>query len=282
MSTAPEALSAVYTRLVARDADGRPATAHDVAVELRKLVPQGREEAGRALRRLLEAHFGEQAEEQRRRLTRSLEEVAPEQARELRESVSPDPATPPSTRSIPRPRASTASIADATGENPVSDGEGAGAAPRAGVAGVAGVAATTRELRPWPWLFAAALVLGGVGVWRATSGDAAAPRSAPLVEPSAAVPATTEIPGTATPAKMEIPGTATATAIATAVASASASAPATARAPGSALGGRATASIPAVTPRASATVSAKPAVSPPSTGSPSTPKPPPDVDDHPF
>lgn len=75
--SAPSDLCALYTRLVARDAEDRPATAHDVAEELRKLVPQGRDEAARAMRELLAAHFGEQAQAQRSLLTTSLEEVAP-------------------------------------------------------------------------------------------------------------------------------------------------------------------------------------------------------------
>ena len=45
--SAPPEMCALYMRLVARDAKDRPATAHDVAEELRKLVPQGRDEAAR-------------------------------------------------------------------------------------------------------------------------------------------------------------------------------------------------------------------------------------------
>jgi serine/threonine protein kinase len=292
----PAALCALYTRLVAREVRERPATALEVAEELRALVPQGREEAARSLRRLLDAHFGDQAEEQRRHLTRSLEEVAPEQARELRESVSPDPAMPPSTRGAPRERASTASIADATGENPVSNGDAAHAGGRAatGVAGVDGLAAATRGSRPWPWLLGGALLLAGVGVWRATSGgnpDVAGPSPPP--ERS----------------KMPLSSTATAkrsvmapASEATAPAAVAASAPSVASVSASA--SSASASVPAIasvfaapltpaarpvsprpaalasSPRAAASVSAKPVVSSPSP--PSAQKPPPDVDDHPF
>ena len=270
----PAALCALYTRLVAREAKERPATAHDVAEELRELVPQGREEAARALRRLLDAHFGGQAEEQRRRLTRSLEEVAPAQARELRESVSPEPATPPSTRSIPRARGSTASVADATGENPASNGDAADAGGRT-AAGVEGVAATTRESRPWLWLFAAALLLGGLGVWRATSGGGNdEPRPSPPAERSV-------LPATATATASPSPP-ASAPAFTLASASASAFAPASASARPASPRPAAPALAPSLRGSAtvSAPVSAKPVVPPPPPAS--AQKPPPDVDDHPF
>ena len=279
----PTPLCALYTRLVAREAKERPATAHDVAEELRALVPEGREEASRSLRRLLDAHFGGQAAEQRRRLTRALEEVAPEQARELRESVSPDPATPPSTRSAPRARASTASIADATGENPASDGDAADAGGRA-AAGVAGIAATTRESRPWLWLFAAAVLLGGVGVgvWQATSGgDHDVPKPSPAVERSVVPSTPTAAPTASPPAPaLEVASalpSASAAAAAAASVSVSASATPSAR---SAPRPAAAASALAPSPRAAATVSGRAVVSPPSPAS--AQKPPPDVDDHPF
>ena len=92
VASAPPELCALYTRLVAAEVKDRPANAHDVAVALRALVPQGTEAAGRELRALLDEHFHGRAEEQHRRLVRRLEEVAPDQARELRESVSPAPA----------------------------------------------------------------------------------------------------------------------------------------------------------------------------------------------
>jgi serine/threonine protein kinase len=269
--SAPAPLCALYTRLVAREAKERPATAHDVAEELRKLVPEGREEANRALRKLLDSHFSEQAEEQRRKLTRSLEEVAPEQARELRESVSPEPATPPSVRSVgvPRARPSTASIADATGANPVSTGDSASA-------GVAGVEAANRESRPWPWLLAAALLLAGVGVWRATT-----PVTAPTATAVGSVPSIAPtIPSASASAS------APASALAPAFASTSPSAPASARSPLPATSARPPApvspSVPVARPSATSATSATrpPGVS--TTATATAPKPPPDVDDHPF
>jgi serine/threonine protein kinase len=276
--SAPAPLCALYTRLVAREAKERPATAHDVAEELRTLVPQGREEANRALRKLLESHFGEQAQEQRRRLTRSLEEVAPEQARELRESVSPEPTTPPSV-GVPRARPSTASIADATGANPVSTGDTASA-------GVAGVEAATRESRPWPWLLAAALLLVGLGVWRATSGEPATAKTDATPTPTAAaavapvtVPTSAGVGSAPALASEAALASAPALAPASALASAPARSPAlSARAPAPVVPSVAVAARPSATSATSAT--RPPGV--PATATVTAPKPPPDVDDHPF
>ena len=322
-SVPPEAMCALYTRLVARDAAARPATAHDVAEELRKLVPQGREEASRALRRLMEAHFGEQAEEQRRRLTRSLEEVAPDQARELRESVVPEPATPPSTRSIPRALSSMASVADATGANnaldsdvSVADETGREAKRERASKGVETGAATARGSGPWVWVIAAASLIGGVGIWRASSGESAhvgPASSATSSAPSTSTPTpTSSSASTATPSSSSTstPSSSSAS-TASAIASASASAPASAVASASAPPSTPTAASAAALARAPlpavATRSASPATTPPSTAParpssasnasppatppsskpptatpPATAKPPPDVDDHPF
>lgn len=267
--SAPDALCALYMRLVARDAKARPPTAHDVADELRKLVPQGRDEAARALRQLLETHFGAQAEEQRRRLTRSLEEVAPDQARELRESVSPEPATPPSTRSIPRARASTSSIADATGANPVSVDDAASAG--------AGVAATTRESRTWPWLLTAAVVLGGATVWwQATSEPSTTTPAAPTAPtPTVTAPAP---PSTTAAASPDPSPSASASAPASPSPSALASASAPAHPPAPAVSSRTLLPAPARSHAPPSSTKPPLASPPPSTA----PKPPPDVDDHPF
>jgi serine/threonine-protein kinase len=99
-ASAPAAMRALYTRLVAREARERPESAHQVAEELKKLVPQGSEWAARAVAAILDKHFGKQAAEQRRKLTSALEEVAPEQARELRQSVAPERTSTPSPRSV--------------------------------------------------------------------------------------------------------------------------------------------------------------------------------------
>jgi serine/threonine-protein kinase len=316
-AAAPEDMRALYTRLVARDAKMRPATAHDVAEELRKLVPQGREEAARALRRLLEAHFGEQAEEQRRRLTRALEEVAPEQARELRESVVPEPATPPSTRSIPRARSSMASVADATGANKALDSsvavadEGGSEVKRERASkGVEAGAASARGAGPWVWVIAAASLIGGVGIWRASSGESAHVTPTPITTASAATASTaSSLPATTSTPSASASASPSASASASAPASASASAPASASASASpsiaahASGtSSARAPLPPVAARSAsatttppATASARPpstsnasapasppSSKPPSTTPPATAKPPPDVDDHPF
>lgn len=111
---APEPLRALYTRLVARDAKDRPATAHDVATALIALVPGGKDAAARELSALLDRHFATYAAEQRKRLSTSLDEVAPEQAAELRASAVPTLAPPPSVPAVatvnaepsPRPRRS--------------------------------------------------------------------------------------------------------------------------------------------------------------------------------
>lgn len=96
----PEPLRALYTRLVARDAKDRPATAHDVAAALMELVPGGKEAAARELAAVLDRHFATYAAEQRKRLSTSLDEVAPEQAAELRASAVPTLAPPPSVPAV--------------------------------------------------------------------------------------------------------------------------------------------------------------------------------------
>lgn len=173
---ASPALCAIYTRLVARRASDRPGTAHDVAQELRALVPQGREAAARALRELLDDHFGEQAEEQRHLLTTALEQVAPAQARDLRESVRPAAqAQAEGQAQAEAPgllrRVSAVALAAATG-----DARGAAtedrrrresAATLAAATGDERGAATTSRKRAWAGLALAALV-GGL-VWRVVS-----------------------------------------------------------------------------------------------------------------
>ena len=266
----PSELRALYTKLVAREAKDRPATARDVAEALRALVPQGREEASRALKALLEEHFGDQAEDERRQLTAALEEVAPDQARELRESISPSHLPPPPTsRPVPAPRSSTAigaDAADAKGANKVSDGSSKRLS--------AGVAAYSREGRPWLWI-ALALAIGSVVLWRLSS-------------PSTSTPPTT----TTTPSPL-LPAAASASAAASAAASASpsaspspsasASASAVARVLAQPTSATSRPSAPATTTAATA-APPTPVTKPPPNPPPPvvTSKPPPDVDDHPF
>ncbi len=251
LPSAPADMCALYMRLVARDAKDRPATAHDVAEELRKLVPMGRDEAARALQKLLELHFGAQAAAQRLRLTTSLEEVAPEQADELRQSVLPE-----SSPNGARPRPSTASIADATGANPVSEA----------TAKSAGVAGATREgSRGMTWMVIAAIAIGGVVVWKVAGGGAAANKGVTSVlsaAPSGVLPS---------------PSTSTSTA------STSASTTAGVVNPTPTLSARPAVALPRPTPAQSITA-ARPSAAAAPTPKPATSaaKPPPDVDDHPF
>ena len=85
IADAPPELRDLYTKLVARDPKGRPATARDAADALRKIASGTNDD----LRVLLERHFGAHAKEQRDKLARSLREVAPDKAEALRESVAP-------------------------------------------------------------------------------------------------------------------------------------------------------------------------------------------------
>jgi hypothetical protein len=252
--SAPAELCAIYMRLVAREAKDRPATAHDVAEELRKLVPQGRDEAARALQKLLELHFGAQAAEQRLRLTTSLEEVAPDQADELRQSVLPE-----SSPSGARARPSTASIADATGANPVSEV----------TARSAGVDGATREgsRGVMTWAVVAVIAIGGVVVWKIAGGGSESNKGVTSV-PSATPSFTTTIATT-------FPSTTTSTAAASATTVNPTPTPSTRPAP--------TASLPRPTPAQSITAP-RPSASagPPPRPTSSAAKPPPDVDDHPF
>jgi serine/threonine-protein kinase len=241
---APAALCALYIRLVARLASDRPATAHDVARELRALVPQDREEARRALRELLEENFGAQAAEQRARLTSALQEVAPDQADELRASVVPDaPATPPS-------RDAQAAV------TPAREVQAAAVSPGAA---------------PFPWLWlAAGAALVSLTAWRlipsshqatptTTSTAASALSSAPAVTPPSA------LAPSSTPASTSASAPPSASALAPGPVSSSVRARASSHA----------AAPPSPTPSG-------PPLKPATTSPTATTKPPPDVDDHPF
>ena len=269
---APAVLYALYTRLVGREAKERPASALDVATALRTLVPQGAEAATKSLRALLEQHFGAQAIEQHQRLTRSLEEVAPEQARELRESVSPE--TPEEftsrRRESPPPRVSSASVAEATGENPAVPAE---------PPGVTGVAGGSRAAKRWPWILVAGLAVAGVFVWKATAAPNDRPTSIATVSPK---PSSEPASASASASGIARPATATAPTVVNAPPPPLASGPSATPASPSAARLLAQPSLrppPATStpPPASASASAaRTAAAPPSA------KPPPDVDDHPF
>ena len=111
----PAELVTLHARLVARDREGRPATAAEVADALDAFVPDAAD-AQRRLKSLLDEHFAEQAKEQRAKLDSSLHDVAPTHADALRESLHPskrppppapaavDPAPAPTAASEPRSR----------------------------------------------------------------------------------------------------------------------------------------------------------------------------------
>lgn len=98
--SAPEPMRALYTKLVARSAKDRPASAREVADALLALVPQGREAAAKKVAKILESHFASQAEDQRKKLTTSLREsgLPPEPA-----SVKPVSVKPVSVKPAPAP-----------------------------------------------------------------------------------------------------------------------------------------------------------------------------------
>ncbi len=89
---APEAMTSLYTRLVARKAEGRPATAAEAARELDAFVRERgyAEDATRDLRVVLGRHFDAEAKAQQKKLTSALHDVAPARAEELRASVLPE------------------------------------------------------------------------------------------------------------------------------------------------------------------------------------------------
>ena len=259
---APAQLYALYTRLVARDAKDRPATAKDVAEELRTLVPQGPEAAARQLVDLLAVQFGAQATEQRDRLTKSLEEVAPDQAIELRESVLPS-SQPGAT--APRSSATSVSAADATGANPVSVN-----GPSAGIAD------PTPEGRSRVWLALVALAFGAIVIWRITSTPSTS-TSAATAPTASATPPPPSATASATPVATVITGPVVSAPIA--IATATAAAPPTPSAPPTAA---VTTAVPRVAPPPVRTATPPASVPAPPPPPIKTAKPPPDVDDHPF
>ena len=98
----PAELVALHARLVARERDGRPATAEEVSKALDLLVPDA-QQAKKTLEKLLDEHFAEQAKEQRAQLDSSLLAASPANAMALRESVHPSNRPPPAPAVIPAP-----------------------------------------------------------------------------------------------------------------------------------------------------------------------------------
>lgn len=158
---APPELSALYTKLVARNASDRPSSAREVAQALRTSVRLAPETAARALRAVLEEHFGQQAAEQRQRLADALDGKRAE-----RRSGTP-PSIPPAASTTPPPSVAVA--------RPV-----AIPSPRRGPA--------------FPVVAGAALTLGvaGLGAWGLTREPA--PTSPAVASAAASVAAPTAVP----------------------------------------------------------------------------------------
>ncbi|HEY8041191.1 MAG TPA: serine/threonine-protein kinase [Polyangiaceae bacterium] len=86
---APAPLVALHARLVAREPDRRPATARDVADELRAFASSWPAPTTSAVRALMQQLFGTQAHGRRALLTEALEQAAPTHVEELRRSLEP-------------------------------------------------------------------------------------------------------------------------------------------------------------------------------------------------
>ncbi len=99
---APKELCALYTRLVARDPKVRPATAHDVAEELRAFVLD--RSSTKDVKALMRGLFADDAARRKDELTRALEGAAPADAEALRQSLVPDESSALATAVVaPRP-----------------------------------------------------------------------------------------------------------------------------------------------------------------------------------
>lgn len=85
---APKELCALYTRLVARDPKTRPATAHDVAEELRAFVLD--RSSTKDVKAFMMGLFPDDAARRKAELSRALEGAAPADAEALRQSLVPD------------------------------------------------------------------------------------------------------------------------------------------------------------------------------------------------
>jgi serine/threonine protein kinase len=90
MPNAPRALVDLHARLIARDPEKRPATARDVAEELRAFATSTSPCPDlQGVRGLMNDLFGPQAEDRRALLTESLEQVAPARVECLRQTLEP-------------------------------------------------------------------------------------------------------------------------------------------------------------------------------------------------
>jgi eukaryotic-like serine/threonine-protein kinase len=93
---APAALVDLQSRMVARDPADRPATAKDVAAQLRAFaLSAGGPGSRRVVAATMTALFREDARRRRDRLAAALQEVAPSTAAALREDLEPSQSAPP-------------------------------------------------------------------------------------------------------------------------------------------------------------------------------------------
>jgi serine/threonine protein kinase len=91
MAGAPHALVDLHARLVARDPEKRPPTAHHVANELRTLASSSMAAPdAETVRSLMQALFGGQAQGRLAQLTESLQKAAPLRVEELRRGLERD------------------------------------------------------------------------------------------------------------------------------------------------------------------------------------------------
>jgi hypothetical protein len=95
--SAPDEMRALYTKLVARSAKDRPASAREVADALLALVPRGKDAAATEIAKILDTHFASQAEDQRKKLTTSLRESGLPPEPVSAKPASAKPSAPPTT-----------------------------------------------------------------------------------------------------------------------------------------------------------------------------------------
>jgi serine/threonine-protein kinase len=86
---APPALVGLHARLVAHDREGRPATAQDVADELRAFASSWPAPDTTTVRAMMQGLFDELAQKRRERLTESLRLAAPNKVESLRKTLDP-------------------------------------------------------------------------------------------------------------------------------------------------------------------------------------------------
>ncbi|MGD0530464.1 MAG: serine/threonine-protein kinase [Polyangiaceae bacterium] len=86
---APGALVELHARLVAHDREDRPATAKDVADELRAFASSWPAPDATTVRAMMQGLFDEQAQRRRERLTESLRQAAPNKVESLRKTLDP-------------------------------------------------------------------------------------------------------------------------------------------------------------------------------------------------